>query len=261
MTGDLAEALRTLLTHALPGLLGGEAPPIRLAITNGVFDVDPQSAEAVAGEPRPDDRTDAFPFDSANPAGPYTLTQPPYPGPRRVRLMTGDGDRVPLREDEVVWNELDPRRFLLAPRPGRDLTGVTQVLVLYAVTAVFATIKTSSSVLVELQSASGDAARIEQAEALVVAVITLNRQQLVDAARRTYQDGDYGAVTEVKGLTLLKGTGPAADTRLLTLRAESEVKATRALREDEGRPIVRIRTPRRPVDPARPIDIHIDVES
>jgi len=260
MIGNLDEALRTLLTQALPGLLGGASPPVRLTVTGGLFDVDPQSADAVASEPRPDDRTDQFPFDPATPAGPYTLTQPPYPGPRRVRLATADGDRLPLREDEVVWDALDPRRFSLALRSGRERAGVAQVQVLYGVTAVFTTVKTADTVLVQLQSSAADAGPLEQAEALVVAVIALNRQQLVDQARRTYEDGEYGATTELKGLTLLKGTSPAADTRLLTLRAEGEVKATRALREDEGRPIVRIRTPGRPIDPSRPVDIRIDVE-
>jgi hypothetical protein len=261
MTGDLAEALTTLLTQALPGLLGGDSPPVRLSVTGGLFDVDPRSADAAASEPRPDDRTDEFPFDPASPGGPYTLTQPPYPGPRRVRLVTADGDRLPLREDEVVWDGSDPRRFSLAPRPGRDLASVARVQVLYGVTAVFTTVKTADTVLVQLQAAEAGSAALEQAEALVVAVIALNRQQLVDEARRTYEEGDYGATTELKGLALLKGTSPAADTRLLTLQAEAEVKATRALRDDEGRPIVRILTPGRPVDPSRPIDIRIDVES
>lgn len=257
MIGNLDEALRTLLTQALPGLLGGASPPVRLTITGGQFDVDPQSADAVASEPRLDDRTDQFPFDPANPAGPYTLTQPPYPGPRRIRLLTGEGDRIPLREDEVVWDETDTGRFSLAPRAGRELAGVAQVQALYGVTAVYTTVKTADTVLVRLQSS--DAAALEQAEALVVAVITLNRQQLVDEGRQTYQDGEYGATAEIKSLALLQGTSPAADTRLLTLRAEGEVKVTRALRDDEGRPIVRIRTPGRPLDPNRPVDIRIDV--
>jgi hypothetical protein len=49
--------------------------------------------------------------------------------------------------------------------------------------------------------------------------------------------------------------------RLLLVRAELELKASRALREDEGMPIERILTPGRPPDPDRPIDVHIDVEA
>jgi hypothetical protein len=59
---------------------------------------------------------------------------------------------------------------------------------------------------------------------------------------------------------LVRGTGPEDNTRLLLLRAELELKASRALGEDEGIPIERILTPGRPLDPARPIDVHIDVE-
>jgi hypothetical protein len=260
MMGGLADALENLLTQALPGLLGGASPPVLLSVNGGEFDVDPQSAEAVASEPRADDQTDELPFDPADPSGPYLLTKPPYPGPRRVRLLTAAGDRIPLRENEVVWDETEARRFTLDLRPDRDLTGITHVGVLYGVTAVFTKIKTIDTVNVELTAsdvATGDLAR---AEALVLAVISLHRQQLADAARETYEDGEYGATTELKGITVLKGTSPADDTRLLTLRAEGEVKATRALREDEGRPIVRIRTPGRPVDPSRPVDIRIDVE-
>ena len=84
------------------------------------FGVDPNSADAIASEPRPDDQLDQFPFNPAgiifDPADPgydpgalprFTLSKPPYPGPRRVRLLTGAGDRIPLRESEVVWDEVD----------------------------------------------------------------------------------------------------------------------------------------------------------
>jgi hypothetical protein len=102
---------------------------------------------------------------------------------------------------------------------------------------------------------------LEQAESLMVAVIQLNRQRLVHEARATYEDGDYGAVVELKNVGLVRGTRPADDTRALVVRAELELKASRALREDEGVPIERILTPGRPLDPDRPIDVHIDVEA
>lgn len=259
MTGDLAAALRDLLTQALPDLLGGTPPAVDLIITPGAYDVDPASGDAVAGEPRADDRTDRLPFDPANADGPYDLTQSPYPGPRIVRLLTAAGDRLALRPEEVVWDAAEPRRFTLAPRPDRDLSLVSEVLVLYSVAAVFTTIKTADVVLIDLQSADDGA--LAQAEALVFAVLALNRPALADAARASYAGGDYGAVAEVKDISVLTGASPAIDTRRLTLLANCTLKATRTLGADVGQPIRRIVTPGRPLDPDRPVDIQIEVES
>ncbi len=85
-----------------------------------------------------------------------------------------------------------------------------------------------------------------------------------------YVDGDYGASIEIKSLKFVHGTGPEPNRRLLilpagekrhlTLQAEIEIRATRALREDEGVLIQRIASPGRPVDAARPIAIDIDIE-
>ena len=71
----------------------------------------------------------------------FTLSKPPYPGPRRVRLVTGAGDRIALGEREVIWDEVDGRRFTLAPARTRDLAGVEAVQVLYGVIAVFTVVK------------------------------------------------------------------------------------------------------------------------
>jgi hypothetical protein len=307
-----------------------------LTLFSGPVEIDPQSADAAAGEPRPDDRADSFPFHPEHPEGPYTLTQPPCPGPRHVRLTTEMGDRIPLRADEAIWNG---RVFTLHLRPNRELSGVVGVEALYGVTAVFTTIKATQTLTLQLEASDAD--RLEQAEALVVAVIALNRQRLVDEAgatfvgdgqqerflfgigsgyrrglnenkvtsglrtafqtngmplsqnaaisteepdnrwrltdgERTYTirkaenqlnvyqttdvKGDYSATVAIKSLKLLKGTSPALNQRLLTLQAEIELKAARALREDEGVPIERIRTPGRPVDAERPVDIQIEVE-
>lgn len=259
MEGNLETALRTLVASALPGLFGGSAPAVALTVLGDVFDVDPDSLDATAGEPRPDDRTDQFTFNPAQPAGPYTLSQPPYPGPRRVWLTTSAGDRSALREQEIVWDALDSRVFSLDLRPNRELAGVDGVQVLYGVTAVFTKIKAAQTIAIQLKSA--DAARLRQAEALVVAVVQLQRQQLIDQSAALYEDGDYGARAEIKSLKLVHGARPADDTRLLTLLADVELKASRALDDQEGRPIRRIRTPGRPLDPNRPVDIDMDVES
>ncbi len=177
MTGNLAEALKTLITEALPGLFAGDSPPVQLTISSDLFEVDPQSGDAATGEPRPDDRTDDLSFDPNNPDGPYTLTQPPYPGPKRVRLTTELGDRIPLREDEIIWDEADSRVFALKPRPNRELSEVTGVQVLYSVTAIFARINAVQTLTLQLQSSNADT--LQRATALVVAVIELNRQHLV----------------------------------------------------------------------------------
>lgn len=259
MTGNLDQAVRTLLQTALPGLFDGTPPPVALSVASQSFQIDPNSAEATAGEPRPDDRNDDFAFNAATPAGPYTLTQPPYPGPRRVRLTTDAGDRIPLTGAEVVWDVADPRVFSLDLRATRDVSAITGVQVLYGVTAVFTKIKLHETTTLILQSA--DAQRLIQAEALALSVIALNREPLVEAARALYEDGDYGAGVEVKNVHLVEGTSPAADQRALVLKSEIELKASRALRSDEGAPIERILSPGRPVDPDRPVDVHIDVEA
>jgi hypothetical protein len=260
VTGGLPQALETLLTGSLPGLFADDGEAVGLTIAGGLLEIDQeQSADATASEPRPDDRVDTLAFDPADPAGPYTLTQPPYPGPRRVWLVTQTDERLPLRPDEVVWDRADARSFSLALRPQRDVSAVTGIRVLYGVTAIYTNVKAVQTVEVQLEAS--DASLLERAESLVVAVIQLNRQQLIDDARASYEAGDYDATVELKSVSVVRGTRPTSDTRLLTLQADLELRAARALGEDEGVPIERIRTAGRPVHPDRPVDVYIDVES
>ena len=261
MLGQLDGVLSTLLTQSLPSLLGGSTPPIRLAITGDLLEVDPRSADALPGDPLPDDASDQFSFDPAQPSGPYTLTQPPYPGPRRVWLLTNGGDRIALSEGEIAWDDVDSRRFTLRPGPRRDLASVTGVQALYGVTAVFTTIGAVLALNVSLQGSDGDGAKLDQAEALALAVIMLNRQAVIDAAHTSFHDGDYTVGSTVTALKLVNASAPSPTSRLLTLRVSLEIKAARALRADEGRPIERILTPGRPHDSSRRVDVDIDLDA
>jgi len=258
MIGQLADVLKSLLTTSLPGLLGGAAPAVQASVVPDLFTIDPQSVEADAGEPRVDDQTDTLPFNAANPGGPYTLTKPPMPGPKRVRLATPAGDRIALQDSEVVWDRVNGKAFTLQLRHDRDLSGVNGVEVLYGVVAVFVKIKALQKLALQLQSANP--AQLGQARDLAIAVVELNRKQIVEQAGASFQDGDYSAVVAVRSLKLLSGTAPAANTCLLQFTAEVEVKGTRALAADEGAPIVRIASPGRAPDPKRPVDVEIGVD-
>ena len=258
MAGNIATALETLLTTELAGLFtGGDA--VGIDITSQQMTIDPDARDAAVGEPRPDDQVDMLPFDPNVPEGPYTLTKPPYPGPRRLRLLTNTGDRLTLRDDEVQWDELDSRNFSLNLGPTRDPSPFTQVQVLYSITAVFTKIKSQSVVLLNLTSA--DAARLLQARELAISVISLNRQALVNASQVSYSDGDYGAEIELKELHLISSEATESNAQTITLHVDYELKATRALRADEGQPITSIRTPGQAVDPERPVNIQIEVDA
>jgi hypothetical protein len=254
----LDEAAKALLAEALPSLFGGDDPPVKLGTTDNRFTLDARSSEATASAPRPDDRADDLAFDAAHPEGPYRLAVVPVPGPRRVYLMTRFKDRIALREEEVVWDATDSRRLTLQLRPGRDLKDVTAVRALYSVTAVYIKLKLSHTFSLLMESTS--AQKVQQAESLAVAVIALNRQRLMEEAAYAFEEGDYGVEAAVRSLKLVEGTA-SPKKRTLDFNAEIELKATRAMSEDEGLPILRIRTEGPPPDPNRPVDIRIDVEA
>lgn len=257
MIGHLDEALIALLKGQLPTLFDGAPAQVQLAVESLIYEIDPASADAQASEPRSDDRTDDLPFDPASPAGPYLLTETPDPGPKRVRLRTSLGDHIALTDAEVRFDSDESRRFTLVLRPDRDVADTAGVQVLYGVTAVFTRLKYAQDLTLTL--AADDASAADRAEALAVAVIALNRMQLIADAAEDLREANYGAGITVKSLHLVKGSATAEAERQLVFRAEMELKATRGLGADEGKPIVRIRTAGRPVDPARPVDIVIDV--
>jgi hypothetical protein len=258
MYDRLNEAVKVMLAEALPSLFGGDDPPVKLGTTDNRFTLDARSAEAAASEPRPDGRADDLAFDPAHPEGPYQLTVVPEPGPRRVYLTTALKDRIALREEEIAWDATDSRRFALQPRPGRDLKDVTGVRVLYSITAVYIKLKVAHTFSLLMESTS--AQKVQQAESLAVAVIALNRQRLMGEAAYAFGEGDYGVEAAVRSLKLVEGTA-SPKKRTLVFSAEIELKATRAMSEDEGLPILRIRTEGRPPDANRPVDIRIDVEA
>ena len=259
MTGHLDEAIAQLLAAELPALFGGAAPVVEITPTSVLFTVDANSTDPEASQPRTDDRTDNLPFDAASPQGPYTLLQHPDTTKRQLRLTTAAGDRIPLADSEVVFDDVDARRFTLNLRPGRDLAGVTGVQVLYGITAVFTKINYAAGITLGLQAA--DPAVLERAGSLGVAVVLLNLPRLIAAGSESLEDGNYGVRTTGKSLKLASGDAPPGAGRRIVLNATFELKAIRNLAEDEGKPIVRIRTTSQPVDPRRPVDIKIDIEA
>lgn len=252
---SLAAAVRALLAASLPGLFGGADPAVALREAEEMLLLDPAAADGAAGAPAVEDRRDRFTL-AAAPAGPYTLTQPPYPGPRRVRLTTDVGDRTPLRDDEVLWDADVPGRFRLAPRSTRDLAPYSGVEVLYGVVAVFTRVRAVRTLTLELTA--DDEALLGRAEALALAVLALNREALIAAARELHEDGAYAAEVAVKELATPRAERAGGRLRL-TMRAELELTLRRALGADEGRPIRRIAGPG--ADPARPVDPLVDVEA
>jgi hypothetical protein len=263
MASELDVALKALLVDALPALFGGTSPKVRLTVVSDTVVLDPRSAEATASAPRPTDQLDSLSFDPAHPAGPYQLTRHPYPGPRHVRLRGGGGAVLTLELHEVVWDPVDSRTFTLGLRPGRDVSAVTTVEALYGVTAVFSALKATRRLGVALEGAGGDTSRLREAEALATAVVELNRDRLAQDAATRYQGGDYASSARVDRLRLLEATGPtpSSTARVLTFEAELALRVDRALRDDEGTPIEHIRTPGRPHDPDRKIDIAIEIEA
>jgi hypothetical protein len=270
MIGNLEGAIKTLLAAALPALLGGATPAIALTVQSDKFEIDLNSSDAPASAPRPDDQVDQFAFDPTgiifDPADPafdpsalpkFTLSKPPYPGPKRVRLLTSEGDRIALRENEVIWDAVETRNFTLALAPTRDLAGVNGVSVLYGVIALFTMLKVNQLMLIQLESSTEP---LDACEALVTGIIELHRQELLDNSLAAFDADDYRATVKANSLKLLEGSSPRATQRQLNYQVEIELKITRALREDEGRPIERIRTPGQPLDPARPVDVAIGVD-
>lgn len=259
MIGNLASALINLLTTSLPGLIGNGAEQVVPTVLRPDYDIDPSSADALAGAPRPDDASDSLAFDEENPAGPYLLSRPPYPGPRRVYLENASGERLALSNEEVLWDSVNPQQFSLQIKAHRVITGLDQLTVLYGVTAIFSKIKSINRV--QIQLSGSNAANLAAAEVLALGLLQLNRDALKQAAEQSVSDGDYTAITRIEKLVISRGLQSATDTATIELRVESEVKASRALAENEGVAIERIASSSAAPDPNHPVQIDPIVEA
>jgi hypothetical protein len=255
----IGEAIRALLREAAPGLFGGDAPAVAVAVAAGRWKVELPFAAGDAADPRPEDRVDRLAFDPAAPPAALQLTSHPFPGPRRVALTTEAGDRIPVRPEWVEWDAADERVFRLALPPTLETAGVTGVRVTYVVISRFVVMRAHQRLGVELET--DDAARLRSAVALATGIVELNRQALVERAATSEEAGEYGAAAVARSLVLLGGHTPRDGAHRLVYRTEVELRATRTLGEGEGAPIVRIRTPRGAPNAGRPIDIHIDVDA
>lgn len=256
----LQKAFHDLLKASFPDVFTGDPIPVRVEFPEYQFIFDPSSADPVAGSPVQDDASDSFPFNPASPAGPYTLTKPPYPGPRRVYLKTPAGDRQPLKVAEVAWDPNDSRQLTLSPGPTRVLASYDQVEVLYGVTAVFTQLKSLHPMPVRLLAGEGEEVKADRAESLALAAYALNRDALMTAGGFTQTGGGYTVQGTIKSLTLQKGSAPSQGVRRLVMEVEAELKISRALGADEGKPILRILSPGRGAG-GRKVDIDPSVES
>lgn len=252
----LQTAITSLLQSSLPALFTG-AGLVQIAFDDDTWTFDPLSADAVAGEPGPGDATDLLAFDPNAPAGPYTLTRPPYPGPKRVYLRSPQGELVALSPREVIWNPANAASFTFQPRPGRDLTGFTELSVLYGIVTAGTQLKVLHKASLTLTSS--DAAKAEQALALALAVLALNREALRGQGAFSFTSGGYQSEGTLKTLHFSGGT-TIADVRTLQISAELDLEVQRLLGPDEGKPIVQILSPGRPAG-GRPIDIDPAVEA
>jgi hypothetical protein len=242
---SLAGAVDEVLRAGLPGLFGGTTPAVTLTVERAGLTVEAVPAGAGETEPQRGDGFDLLPFDGE---GPYTPSQLPADGPRQVWLQ-GELGRTVLRDDEIRW---DSRTFTLV-LDGRDLAGVTAVGVRYSVILVRTRVQLSQTIHIGLSGAG-----LERAEALVLAVLVLEQRQVTAASRDEFLDGDYGATVVTESLTI-DGAAVRDDSRQLQVRVRRELIAGRALRTDEGQPIVRIHGPGRPPRPGHPVDIPVDV--
>jgi hypothetical protein len=236
----LETAIGSLLKSALPTLFTG-AGAATAAFQNEAWDVDPLSADPVAGEPGPEDAVDDLPFNPALPLGPYTLTRTPYQGPKRVYLKSSAGELVALSPAEVVWNPLNASSFTLVLRPGRDASGFDHLRILYGVVSAATHLKTKHRVT--LQLAASDEPTVEKVLALSLSVLAMNHGALMNQGGFAWMSPGYQAGGVIKTLKFVSGASPTSTTRTLDLIVEIDMRVERLLGVDEGKPIAWILSP------------------
>jgi hypothetical protein len=238
----LETAITTLLQNSFPALFGG-AGAVQIGFDNISWQLDPSSLDPVAGEPGPLDAQDALAFDPANANGPFTLTRKPYPGPKRVYLRSPVGELVALSPTELSWDPADAAKFTFQPRPGRVLTGFTQLQVLYGIVAAGTQLKVQYQAALTLTGSS--AAQAEQALSLSLAALALNRDALRNGAAYQFSSGSYQAAGTLKMLGFSRGA-TTGNSHSILLAAELNLLVQRLLGDDEGKPITQVLTPGRP---------------
>ncbi len=253
----LETAIDSLLKSALPAIFTGGAAAT-VTFQSEVWDFDPLSADPVAGEPGPEDATDDLSFNPALPIGPYTLTRTPYPGPKRVYLRSSAGDLVALGPSEVIWNPLNAVEFSLALKATRDASGFDHLRVLYGVVSAATHLKTKHRLTLQISAA--DAATVEKALALALAVLSLNHAALMTQGSFAWTSPGYQAQGVLKTLKLVAGASPSATSRTLDIAVEVDMRVERLLGSDEGKPILRILSPGK-VAGSKTIDIDPAVEA
>lgn len=253
----LQSATDTLLKAELPSVFTG-AGAAALSFAGHTWEFDRASADPIAGEPGPQDAVDDLLFNPLAAAGPYLLTRPPYPGPKRVYLRSPGGELVALGHQEIVWNAADSRSFSLAPRAGRALAGFDRLRVLYGVVAAATKLKMLHRI--NLTVTAVDAAAAERAFSLALSTLTMNREALLAAGGFAWTADGYQVAGSVKSLSFATGSSPAANARSLALTAEVDLLLERLLAADEGRPIARIFSPGHAAG-TRPVAIDPAVEA
>lgn len=257
MLQKLQAAVADLLTKAFPALFTGVGA-VAIGFTQHVWTFDAASADPVAGEPGPEDAIDKLPFNPLAPTGPYSLTRPPYPGPRRVYLGSAAGDSAPLLPTELVWNAAVPTQFKLQARPGRELAGFDHLQVQYGVVAAGTRLKTLHQVSLTLTAANPNKA--EQALVLALAALALNREALRTQASFAFTSQAYQAQGGLKSLSFASGATASPAVKRLVLNAEVDLRVQRLLGADEGKPITHILSPGKVVG-AKSIDIDPAVQN
>ena len=250
MIGHLTTTLQNLLTESLPDLLVGENAPVTLTIRTEQtqFSGDPTIQNTTASTPRVEDYTDRLPFQGNESSEPYRLTQVPYPGRQQVWLITEEGDLISLQTSEIIWDTTDSRNFRLSLNPDRDIASITHVEVLYGISVIETTLNAVQHVNLIFQPPQTDQPdvtqtenRLQGAEALAIAVLTLNRPYLLAQTPVPYASGNYRATVQIQNIQLVQSTtNPNAHQHVITLKADLIMKATRILGEEQSLPIKHI---------------------